>query len=256
MGTAPPPGAGRPAICAHRGGAALWPENSLTAFRGALALGVDLVECDVHQTRDGEVLVVHDPTLERTTTGRGAVRDLAWAELATVTVRGTSAERVPRLAELLALIGSTRVGLLLEIKNDPDNARYAGIEERVLALLGAAGVADRTTVMAFDWAVLERLRALAAPVRLTGLLGHRQAERLGGVAAAAARVGALGGDDLGIERTLLAPAAVRAARDAGLTIGVWTVNDPADVHRALDAGVDYVTTDRPDLALRLRGARS
>jgi glycerophosphoryl diester phosphodiesterase len=251
---AAPPG-GRPAIAAHRGGAALWPENSLTAFRGALGLGVDLVECDVHQTRDGEVLVVHDPTLERTTTGCGAVRDLAWAELATVTVRGTPGERVPRLAELLALIRPARAGLLLEIKTDPEDVRYAGIEERVLALLGAAGVADRTTVMAFDWAILERFRALAAPVRLTGLLARRGAERLGGVGAAAARVRALGADDLGIERTLLAPAAVRAARDAGLTIGVWTVNDPEDLGRALETGVDYVTTDRPDLALRLRGPR-
>ena len=104
---------------AHRGGASLWPENSLTAFRGALGLGVDLVECDVHQTRDGEVLVVHDPTLERTTTGRGAVRDVAWAELAAVTVRGTSGEPVPRLAEVLALIRPAPVGLLLEIKTGP-----------------------------------------------------------------------------------------------------------------------------------------
>ena len=88
------PGAGRPAICAHRGGASLWP-NSLAAFRGALGLGVDLVECDVHQTRDGEVLVVHDPTLERTTTGRGAVRDVAWADLAAVTVGGPPGSRSP-----------------------------------------------------------------------------------------------------------------------------------------------------------------
>ena len=116
------PGAGRPAIAAHRGGASLWPENSLTAFRGALGLGVDLVECDVHQTRDGEVLVVHDPTLERTTTGRGAVRDVAWAELAAVTVRGTSGERVPRLADVLALLRPAPVGLLLEIKHDPADA--------------------------------------------------------------------------------------------------------------------------------------
>ena len=250
------PGAGRPAICAHRGGASLWPENSLTAFRGALGLGVDLVECDVHQTRDGEVLVVHDPTLERTTTGRGAVRDVAWAELAAVTVRGTSGEPVPRLAEVLALIRPAPVGLLLEIKSGPADARYPGIEERVLTLLRAAGVADRTTVMAFDWAILERLRALAAPVRLTGLLAKEEAERLGGIGPAAARVRGLGADDLGIERTLLTPAAVRAARDAGLTIGVWTVNDSEDLRRALAAGVDYVTTDRPDLALRLRGLPS
>jgi glycerophosphoryl diester phosphodiesterase len=257
MGAAPPgpSGAGRPAIAAHRGGASLWPENSLTAFRGALGLGVDLVEFDVHQTRDGEVIVVHDPTLERTTTGRGAVRDLAWEELATVTVRGTAGEPVPRLAEVLALIRPAPVGLLLEIKTGPDGARYPGIEERVLALVRAAGLADRTTVMAFDWAILERLRALAAPVRLTGLLSQRGAERLGGVGPAAARVRALGADDLGIERTLLTPEAVRAARGAGLSIGVWTVNDPEELRRALETGVDYVTTDEPELALRLRGTR-
>ena len=248
-----PPGAGRPAIAAHRGGAALWPENSLTAFRGALGLGVDLVECDVHQARDGEVLVLHDPTLERTTTGRGLVAGLASAELGAVTVRGTNGERVPRLAEVLALLRPTPVGLLLEIKNGLDEARYPGIEERVLSLLHAAALADRTTVMAFDWAILERLRALAAPVRLTGLLSQQGAERWGGVGPAAVRVRALGAEDLGIERTLLTPQAVEAARRAGLTIGVWTVNDPEEIRRALAAGVDYVTTDRPDLALRLRG---
>ena len=118
--------ADRPAIAAHRGGARLWPENSLTAFRGALGLGVDLVELDVHQTRDGEVVVVHDPTLERTTTGRGAVRELTWAELSPVIVRGTTDERLPRLAEVLALLQPTPVGLLLEIKTGPGGERYPG----------------------------------------------------------------------------------------------------------------------------------
>jgi glycerophosphoryl diester phosphodiesterase len=257
MGLAPPAGAGagRPAIAAHRGGARLWPENSLTAFRGALGLGVDLVELDVHQTRDGEVVVVHDATLERTTTGRGAVRDLTWAELASVAVRGTADEPVPRLAEVLALLRPSAVGLLLEIKTGPGGDRYPGIEERVLALLRAAGLGERTTVMAFDWAILERLRALSASVRLTGLLTRESAERQGGVGSVAPRLRALGVNDLGIERTLLTPGAVRAARDAGLSIGVWTVNEPEELRQALAAGVDYVTTDQPDVALRLRGAR-
>jgi glycerophosphoryl diester phosphodiesterase len=247
--------AGRPAIAAHRGGAHLWPENSLTAFRGALGLGVDLVELDVHQTRDGEVVVVHDPTLERTTTGRGAVRDLTWAELSPVSIRGTADERLPRLAEVLALLQPTPVGLLLEIKTGPGGGRYPGIEERVLALVQAAGLADRTTVMAFDWTILERLRALSPSVRLTGLLSHRGAERVGGVGAAVPRLRALGANDLGIERTLLTTEAVRAAHDAALSIGVWTVNEPEELRQAFAAGVDYVTTDQPDLALRLRGAR-
>lgn len=247
--------ADRPAIAAHRGGARLWPENSVTAFRGALSLGVDLVELDVHQTRDGEVVVVHDPTLERTTTGHGAVRDQTWKELETAVVRGTTDERLPRLADVLALLQPTAVGLLLEIKNGPGGERYPGVEERVLALLHAAGLADRTRIMAFDWAILERLRALSPTVRLTGLLSQRGAERGGGVATLAPRLRALGANDLGIERTLLTPAAVRAAKDAGLSIGVWTVNEPDELGRALAAGVDYVTTDQPDVALRLRGAR-
>jgi glycerophosphoryl diester phosphodiesterase len=257
MALAPPPapGAGRPAIAAHRGGARLWPENSLTAFRGAIGLGVDLVELDVHQTRDGEVVVLHDPTLERTTTGQGVVRDLAWADVAQATLRGTPSERVPRLADVLALLGPSAVGLLLEIKSGPGGARYPGVEERVLGLLETTGLAARTTVMAFDWAILERLRALSRTVRLTGLLATRDAARVGGIEAVAARLRALGGNDLGIERTLLTPEAVHAAHAAGLSIGVWTVNDPDELRRALAAGVDYVTTDQPDVALRLRNGQ-
>ena len=106
---------------------------------GAIGLGVDLVELDVHQTRDGEVVVVHDPTLDRTTTGQGAVRDRSWAELGAVTLRGTADERLPRLAAVLALLRPTPVGLLLEIKTGPGGERYPGVEERVLALLEADG---------------------------------------------------------------------------------------------------------------------
>ncbi|HEY7139251.1 MAG TPA: glycerophosphodiester phosphodiesterase family protein [Methylomirabilota bacterium] len=247
--------AGRPAIAAHRGGARLWPENSLTAFRGAIGLGVDLVELDVHQTKDGEVVVVHDPTLDRTTTGHGVVLDFSWSELGAVTIRGTADERLPRLAEVLALLRPTPVGLLLEIKSAPRGGRYPGIEERVLTLLQEAELTDRTRVMAFDWTILERLRALSPRVRLTGLLARKGSERVGGVEGVAPRLRALGVNDLGIEHALLIPAAVRAAHDAGLSIGVWTVNEPEELRRALAAGVDYVTTDQPDLALRLRAAR-
>jgi glycerophosphoryl diester phosphodiesterase len=249
-------GAARPQVVAHRGGALLWPENSLTAFRGAIGLGADFLEMDLHQTRDGEVVVIHDPTLDRTTTGRGAVRDHTWTELAALTLRGTAGEAPPRFRDLLDMVEHTSVGLLVEIKRGPDGAAYPGIEEKVLALLTETGVLarSRVTVMAFEWDTLARLRTLSPSLRLTGLLGRRDADRLGGVSVAAERLAALRANDLGIERTLLTPEAVAAARAAGLTIGVWTVNDPDELRRALAAGVDYVTTDRPDLALTLRGA--
>jgi glycerophosphoryl diester phosphodiesterase len=213
---------------------------------------VDLVELDVHLSRDGEVVVIHDPTLERTTSGQGAVRALGWDELARLTLRGTAAERVPRLAEVLDLLRPTPVGLLLEIKVDGAGAPYPGIEERILARLRHAACEKRTTVMAFEWGALERLRPLAPRLRLCGLLGQRGAPRIGGVPGAAERLRALAVDDLGIERTLLSPTAVAAARAAGRTIGVWTVNEADELRTVLAAGVDYVTTDRPDLALRLR----
>lgn len=253
--TAAAAGPARPLIAAHRGGALLWPENSLTAFRGALALGADLLELDVHLTRDGEAVVIHDPTLERTTSGRGAVRDRTWAEVAAVSLKGTSGEALPRLRDVLDLVRPTPAGLLVEIKVGPDGARYPGIEETVLSLLRETGLTERTAVMAFDWATLERLRALSPTVRLTGLLSRRGAERLGGVRVAADRLAALQVNDLGLERTLLSHDAVAAARAAGLTIGVWTVNEPDELRAALAAGVDCVITDRPDLALRLREGR-
>jgi glycerophosphoryl diester phosphodiesterase len=242
----------RPRIAAHRGGALLWPENSLTAFRGALALGVDLLELDVHLSKDGEVVVIHDPTLPRTTTGEGAVRDHTWAELKVVTLRGASDERIPHLREVLALLRPARAGLLLEIKAGPDGVGYPGIEERVLRLLAETGLTERTTIMAFDWTTLERVRGLAPGMRRSALLSRRGMERSGGVPDAVRGAAAVA-TDLGIERTLLSPAIVAAARAAGLTIGVWTVNEPEELRAVLAAGVDYVTTDRPDLGLHLRG---
>lgn len=242
----------RPLVAAHRGGAGLWPENSMTAFRGALGLGVDLLELDVHLTRDGEAVVLHDPTLDRTTTGHGAVRDQTWVELVAVSLKGTAGEPVPRLREVLDLVKPGAVGLLVEIKVGIGGVRYPGIEETVLRLLREAGLTERSTVMAFEWATLERLRALSPTLRLSGLLSRRGAERLGGMRVATERLAALKANDLGLERTLLSPDAVAAARRVGLTVGVWTVSEPEEVRAALAAGVDYLTTDRPDLALKLR----
>jgi glycerophosphoryl diester phosphodiesterase len=102
--------AGPPSIAAHRGGAALWPENSLLAFRNALALGVDFLEADVHLTADGEPVIVHDPTLDRTTTATGPVAGRRLIDLAPVRLRAADGsptnEPVPTLAQLLDLLAS------------------------------------------------------------------------------------------------------------------------------------------------------
>src|SRR4029077_5685032 len=126
-----------PLFAAHRGGAALWPENSLLAFRNALALGADFLELDVHLSRDGEVMVIHDATLDRTTDGSGPVRERTAAELRALHLKdrggAPTAEPVPTLDEAVALAATGQRQMLLEIKTDDRKRRYPGIEEKVMA---------------------------------------------------------------------------------------------------------------------------
>ena len=262
-------------FAAHRGGAALWPENSLTAFRNAIALGMDLVELDVRLSADGQVVVIHDAVLDRTTTnGRGAVDRHTAAELAALRLKGPGgeiAEGVPTLAQVLSLLAPSTTGLLLELKNpgvavmyerrgDRVTAvagpRYEGLEERCVAAVDAAGLGARTTLMAFNPAVLRRLGEVGPGRRRTLLVSVGQMARAGAAPEALidwARD--LGVTDVGLEHTLASDDVVRRARTAGLIVGVWTVNDEPAMRRMLALGVDVLTTDRPDLARRVAAGR-
>jgi glycerophosphoryl diester phosphodiesterase len=246
-------------IAAHRGGALLWPENSLLAYRNAVALGADLLETDIHLTADDEVVVLHDPTLERTTTGRGAVRETRLADLASLRLRGAdgapTSEPVPTLTQLLdVLAGAPRVGLLLEIKVDSGGRRYPGIEEKALALVRARGLLERTWIMGFQPDTVRRLRELEPTARTVLLVSRGRTERERARPAEAVSLAqAAGAGWLGINHRLLDADVMAAARRAGVSVAAWTVNQEADIRRVLDLGVDVVISDRPDLALRLAG---
>jgi glycerophosphoryl diester phosphodiesterase len=247
-----------PLVAAHRGGALLWPENSLTAFRGALALGADFVETDVHLTADGEVIVLHDPTLERTSTGKGRVRDVRLADLASVRLRAgdgaVTADGIPTLAQLLELLASSRTQLLLEIKVGADRQRYPGIEEKVLAPVRARGLGARTVLMAFEPETVRRVRALDPSMRTALLVGKGRVEREGVPAREAVRWAVeVGASHLGLDHRVLDAGVVEAARQAGIAVAAWTVNEEADMRRVVSAGVSVVISDRPDLALRVVG---
>jgi glycerophosphoryl diester phosphodiesterase len=231
----------------------------MTAFRQALDLGVDLLETDVHLSADGEVVILHDPTLDRTTTGTGRVRAGRWADIAALRLRdrqgAPTADTVPALGQLLDLLAPSRTaGLLLEIKVDADRQRYPGIEEKVLALVQARGLGRRTTVMAFEAETVRRVRALDPSMRTAFLVGRSRMEREGVPAREA--VGwarEMGATDLGIDHRILDAGVVEAGRAAGVAVGAWTVNEEADLRAVIRSGVALVTTDRPDLALRLLG---
>jgi glycerophosphoryl diester phosphodiesterase len=251
------PAAAPPLVAAHRGGALLWPENSLLAYRNALALGVDFLEADVHLTADGEVVLLHDPTLDRTTTGTGPVAERRLVELAPLRLRagdGTPTdEPLPTLRQLLALLAPSRARLLLEIKVDGARRPYPGIEGTVLALIRARGLAARVLIMAFRPDTLRRVRALDASIPTVLLVRGTRIQR-DGAAAVVREARDVGASHLGIDHRAIDAATVAAARAAGLVLGAWTVNAEPDMRRMIALGVGVIISDRPDLARRLTTA--
>jgi glycerophosphoryl diester phosphodiesterase len=262
-------------LAAHRGGALLWPENSLRAFRESLALGVDLLELDVHLSADERVVVIHDSTLDRTTDVRGPVAARTAAELGRVRLRGPDGavtdERVPTLDEVLALAAPAAAGLLLEVKGPAAGVNvvyerrdgevrisagpeYAGLVDRTLAVVRRASMLGRVNVMGFSPDVVAQTRALAPGVSTTFLVAAAHVQHVGArpEEAIAWAVG-LGATDVGVQHTLASPALITAARAADVRVGVWTVNDEPAMRRVVELGVDVLTTDRPDVGRRVLG---
>ncbi len=259
-------------LAAHRGGARLWPENSLRGVRESLALGADLVELDVHLAADGALAVIHDATLRRTTDCRGRVRTRTSEELRQARLRGpdgrVTTEHLPMLDDVLPIVGASRGGLLLEVKvpgrglgvryfpraRIRPGARYHGIEERAVTALSSAKLLDRANLMSFNPAVIERARVLAPALRTT-LLVSAMHIRLARARPAETIVWArrFGATDVGLKYTLVDESVIEAARAAGVRVGVWTVNDEPAMRRLIALGVDTLTSDRPDVALRALG---
>jgi glycerophosphoryl diester phosphodiesterase len=245
-----------PFFAAHRGGALLWPENSLLAFRNALALGADFLELDVHLTKDGGVVVIHDPTLDRTTTGSGPVRARALAELEGLRLKdrdGTvTGEPIPTLEQVVALAAAGKRQILLEIKTDERRERYPGIEEKVLAVLDHHRFVPFTVVMAFEGATWRRVRQLRPEARVAALYSPRMlpAAAVEPELLALAQAGVA---FVGLHQVLVNSEVARQARLAGLGLAVWTVNEREAIARFIETGVNLVITDRPDLAKELLG---
>jgi glycerophosphoryl diester phosphodiesterase len=238
-------------IASHRGGALVWPENSPTAFRNTAALPVEQVEFDVHPTTDGRLAVFHDPTLERTSDGTGPVGGYSLAELQRFTLKGTDGEHMLALEDVVAIFRPTAVRLRLEIKPDHERRAYPQSPAMVAAVLTAEGALGSTTVTSFQVETLVALLRHARPLGTiwilsnyvmtdVGIAGAIQTARLHGIPA------------LSVHRTMLTADVVKAARDAGLGIGGFAVNDDADIRRMFELEVDVFTTDRPDRAVAIR----
>ncbi len=241
----------RTQIASHRGGAYLWPENSMLAFRQALALRAEQLELDVHLSADGEVVVMHDATLDRMTDGSGPVVAQDWASLRKLRIRGTGGEGIPLLRDALAALAPTPQRLRLEVKADADGRPYPGIIGRILPLLDAPGLRDRIVLMSFQAATVAEAAA-AGGFADTVLLVESRPWRGLQLDATVALCRACGATEIGLNINDLDAAAVQGFRAAGLGVGAWGANHAPTIHHAYALDLDVIATDDPLLALRLR----
>jgi glycerophosphoryl diester phosphodiesterase len=230
---------------ALRGASAYAPENTLAAFERAVELGADAIEFDIHLSRDGELVVIHDDTLDRTTDGSGPVRERSLGELMRLDAgrwfgEGFAGQRIPRLDEVLDRFAG-KIPVALEIK--AGSTFFPGIEEKVISALRERAAIDHAAVASFDHYALRRLKEIEPTIRTAALL-------VGRPVSLSALAGPARADGLAIEASFVTKAEVEACRAAGLQIVVWVVNEPAQMRHFIRLGVDGIITDRPDL-LRL-----
>ena len=242
----------RTMIVAHRGGSLLAPENTLASFERGIAEKADAVEMDVHLSKDGELVIIHDPDLSRTTDGRGLVGDLPLAEIQKYNAAAkfgggpVSPQKVSTFQEVVSAING-RVGLQVEIKVRPDGSRYAGIEQKVVDVLRKANMIEKTVILSFDWPTLQDIKAIEPKLKTCALASTAYFKSVSDPAKAAQQVKALGADVMGVDKTYFSATLLTELRKQGIGGGAWTVNDPAEMKRFIAWNPDFLTSDRPDL---------
>ena len=227
---------------AHRGGTSEAPENTMPAFEHAVALGYRYLETDVHLSADGVLMAFHDPDLSRTCGVDGTIADMTAGELAEVRVDGRAS--IPLMSELFERFPDVRFNI--DCKSDAAAGPLAALIRRHEAI-------DRVCLGAFSHARLKKLRVLLGPELLSctspqEVTSLRLVGRVGGdarrVAQVPVRFGAASGPK-GL--TVVTERFVRNAHGRGIPVHVWTIDEPDEVHRLLDLGVDGIMTDRPEI---------
>ena len=233
-------GSGKTLVVGHRGAMGRAPENTMSSFEMGVALGADCLEMDIHESKDGEIVVIHDAAVDRTTDGTGRVASLSCRELKRLdagawfdpSFRG---ERIPRLAEVLEW-AQGRVPLVIEVKGDP--VPRHGIEEELLSFVDHHGMIGETMVISFHHETVRRVKELD-PRIATGILYVCSLADTGSTARAARA------DSVRPQWSYLTPELVREAHADNLTVSTWTVDEVSDMEKVVALGVDSIATDYP-----------
>lgn len=229
-------------IYAHRGNSSVYPENTMSAFRSAVDLGVHGIETDVHMTKDGILVITHDEEISRVSDGKGMVKDLTYKELLQQDFglwkgEAFKGEKIPTLSELLDLLKDKETILNIEIKMG--FLLYPGIEEKLLEILDERGFLPRVIFSSFNHYSLAKLKELnpeakVAPLYQSGL--YRPYDY-------ALTFGAdyIHPYYMALDRTI-----VEESHRKNIKVNLWTVNDSSQVAYYKDLGVDGLITDYPE----------
>jgi len=223
----------RPLVIAHRGASGERPENTLAAYELAVAQRADMIEIDLHRTRDGAIVIAHDERLA----GLPGDSEIGECSLAEVRAVADGERRVPTLDEVLDGFGA-RIPFNLEIKSSPVHP-YPGIEAETLAALHSRGLGPSILCSSFDDSVLRRLREAAPAARIGVLVSPRAPEHW------LERCGAVSAEAVHFWKGLATDDAVETAHREGLAVYVYTVDDPVQMRALLDRGCDGLFTNFP-----------
>ena len=227
-------------LIAHRGASGYAPENTLAAFRKAVAMGLGFIETDLQLSRDARFVAIHDDTVNRTTNGQGSVHDLTLAELRRLDAGswfGSSfvGERIPTLEETLEFAKRHDVVFYLELK---PGGSWGG-EHALIGALRESGEYARVVVISFDSALVAAVRRVE-PTLMTGLLCDGQIDK------PIEKTLEIGARQLVIRGNLVTPAMIAEAKRHDLQVICWTVNHPAHLRLLASAGVAGIMSDYPD----------
>ncbi len=227
---------------AHRGASFDYPENTMLAFRRAIEMGTDYIELDVQVTRDGEIVIMHDETLERTSNGEGFIADHTLAQIRELDAgRG---ERVPTLDEVFDLARANKIRLCIEVKGVDENASLE-ITRQTIAAIQNAGFVPYAVVTSFFATALRaakkhepRLATLLDPSPQDGTLSPREI---------CEQTLASGANLISYDFEHVTSGVVREAELTGLALWPWAPNTPQEIQQMLALGVPGIMTDRPDV---------
>ena len=229
-------------LVGHRGAAGLAPENSMAAVRKAIELNTPYIELDLQQPKDGVVMVMHDSTLNRTTNGKGKIREKYWEEIKDLEVgshfsEDYSQEKVPNLEQILELIKSSSSTLIIEVKH-PEH--YPGMLSNISSVLDKTGTRDRVVIISFDIPFIKSVQANYPDLRV-GCLYVKLPRNMDSVPKDIEFVSVHWINHLFYMKR------ARRYQSSGIEVWIWTVNSKKMINKLIKKGIDGITTDFPNL---------